>query len=80
MGELDWLLNNLASTVLGVRSAVILSPDGLPLGRSPGLSEDDADHLAAPASASKATQVPRPAGVSNRSAASISMIVWLKAP
>ena len=47
MGELDWLLNNLASTVLGVRNAVILSPDGLPLGRSPGLSEDDADHLAA---------------------------------
>jgi predicted regulator of Ras-like GTPase activity (Roadblock/LC7/MglB family) len=47
VGELDWLLNNLASTVLGVRNAVILSPDGLPLGRSPGLSEDDADHLAA---------------------------------
>ena len=51
MGELDWLLNNLASTVLGVRSAVILSPDGLPLGRSPGLSDDDADHLAALAAA-----------------------------
>jgi len=47
VGELDWLLNNLASTVMGVRSAVILSPDGLTLGRSPGLSEDDADHLAA---------------------------------
>jgi len=47
VGELDWLLNNLASTVLGVRNAVILSPDGLPLGRSPGLTEDDADHLAA---------------------------------
>ena len=43
MGELDWLLNNLASTCLG-QSAVILSPDGLPLGRSPGLSDDDADH------------------------------------
>lgn len=47
MGELDWLLDDLASTVLGVRHAVILSPDGLPLGRSPGLSEKDADHLAA---------------------------------
>ena len=47
MGELDWLLNNLASTVLGVRHAVILSPDGLPLGKSPGLSENDADHLSA---------------------------------
>ena len=47
MGELDWLLDALSSTVLGVRNAVILSPDGLPLGRSPGLSENDADHLAA---------------------------------
>jgi predicted regulator of Ras-like GTPase activity (Roadblock/LC7/MglB family) len=47
VGELDWLLNDLASSVQGVRSAVILSPDGLPLGRSPGLSEDDGEHLAA---------------------------------
>jgi predicted regulator of Ras-like GTPase activity (Roadblock/LC7/MglB family) len=47
VGELDWLLDALSSTVLGVRNAVILSPDGLPLGRSPGLSENDADHLAA---------------------------------
>jgi predicted regulator of Ras-like GTPase activity (Roadblock/LC7/MglB family) len=45
--ELDWLLYNLATRVGGVRSAVILSPDGLPLGRSPGLSTGDADHLAA---------------------------------
>jgi predicted regulator of Ras-like GTPase activity (Roadblock/LC7/MglB family) len=45
--ELDWLLSNLASAILGVRSAVILSPDGMPLGRSPGLSENDADHLSA---------------------------------
>ena len=37
MGELDWLLDNLVSSVLGVRIAVILSPDGLSLGRSPGL-------------------------------------------
>ena len=47
MGDLDWLLDNLVSSVLGVRIAVILSPDGLSLGRSPGLSEADADHLAA---------------------------------
>jgi predicted regulator of Ras-like GTPase activity (Roadblock/LC7/MglB family) len=47
VGEFDWLLDTLASTVLGVRNAVILSADGLPLGRSPGLSEADADHLAA---------------------------------
>ena len=47
MGDLDWLLDNLVSSVLGVRIAVILSPDGLSLGRSPGLSEADAGHLAA---------------------------------
>jgi predicted regulator of Ras-like GTPase activity (Roadblock/LC7/MglB family) len=44
---LNWLLENLVSTVHRVRQAVILSPDGLPLGNSPGLSGDDADHLAA---------------------------------
>jgi len=45
--ELDWLLHNLEASVGGVRSAVILSPDGLSLGRSPGLSSRDAQHLAA---------------------------------
>ncbi|HEX3963955.1 MAG TPA: roadblock/LC7 domain-containing protein [Trebonia sp.] len=45
--ELDWLLNNLTATVDGVQNAVILSPDGLPLGRSPGLSPTAADTLAA---------------------------------
>jgi predicted regulator of Ras-like GTPase activity (Roadblock/LC7/MglB family) len=53
MGELDWLLANLTSTVLGVRSAVILSPDGLALGRSPGLGEDEAGYLAALAAGSQ---------------------------
>jgi predicted regulator of Ras-like GTPase activity (Roadblock/LC7/MglB family) len=47
LGELDWLLDNLVSSVLGVQIAVILSPDGLSLGRSPGLSEADAGHMAA---------------------------------
>lgn len=47
VGELDWLLEQLSSSVDGVRSAVILSPDGLALGRSPGLSGDDAERLAA---------------------------------
>ena len=47
LGELDWLLDKLVSSVLGVRIAVILSPDCLSLGRSPGLSEADAGHLAA---------------------------------
>ncbi len=46
-GELNWLLENLVSTVDRVRQAVILSPDGLTLGNSPGLSVEDADHLAA---------------------------------
>jgi predicted regulator of Ras-like GTPase activity (Roadblock/LC7/MglB family) len=45
--ELDWLLHNLTDSVDGVQNAVILSPDGLPLGRSPGLSPTDADTLAA---------------------------------
>ena len=47
IGELDWLLDQLAAHTDGVRSAVILSPDGLTLGRSPGLTPDAADHLAA---------------------------------
>jgi predicted regulator of Ras-like GTPase activity (Roadblock/LC7/MglB family) len=45
--ELDWLLANLSATVDGVLNAVILSPDGLPLGRSPGLTDPDAEHLSA---------------------------------
>jgi predicted regulator of Ras-like GTPase activity (Roadblock/LC7/MglB family) len=45
--ELDWLLANLAGTVDGVRYAVILSPDGVTLGRSPEVSEEAAGHLAA---------------------------------
>lgn len=45
--ELDWLLENMAQTVDGVRAAVILSPDGLTLGRSPGLAEAGAEQLAA---------------------------------
>ncbi|MBO0819681.1 MAG: roadblock/LC7 domain-containing protein [Nocardiopsaceae bacterium] len=47
MQELDWLLTDLSETVDGVRSAVILSPDGLALGKSPGLTGADGEHLAA---------------------------------
>jgi len=47
MGKLDWLLANLSATCAGVSCAVVLSPDGLPLGRSPGLSEEESGHLAA---------------------------------
>ena len=49
-GELDWLLANMAETVDRVRQAVILSADGLALGASPGMTRDEADHLAALAS------------------------------
>ncbi|PRY40326.1 roadblock/LC7 domain-containing protein [Umezawaea tangerina] len=49
--ELNWLLEDLVSRVVGARHAVVLSADGLLLGRSPGLSKDDSDHLSAMASA-----------------------------
>jgi predicted regulator of Ras-like GTPase activity (Roadblock/LC7/MglB family) len=52
--ELDWLLHNLSSSVDGIQSAVILSPDGLPLGRSPGLDPTDAETLAALAAGAQA--------------------------
>lgn len=61
MQELDWLLQNLTLGVPGVLNAVILSPDGLPLGRSPGLTVTDADHLAALAAG--ASSLARGAGV-----------------
>src|SRR6185503_10955501 len=50
-GELNWLLEDLVGRVVGARHAVVLSADGLLLGRSPGLSKDDSDHLSAMASA-----------------------------
>jgi predicted regulator of Ras-like GTPase activity (Roadblock/LC7/MglB family) len=46
-GELDWLLANMVETVDHVRQAVILSADGLVLAASPGMAQDEADHLAA---------------------------------
>src|SRR5688500_2146981 len=50
-GELNWLLEDLIQRVVGARHAVVLSADGLLLGRSAGLSRDDSDHLSAMASA-----------------------------
>jgi predicted regulator of Ras-like GTPase activity (Roadblock/LC7/MglB family) len=52
--QLDWLLHNLSSSLDGIHSAVILSPDGLPLGRSPGLDPTDAETLAALAAGAQA--------------------------
>ncbi|MFD9705887.1 roadblock/LC7 domain-containing protein [Lentzea sp. NPDC059081] len=50
-GELNWLLEELIQRVVGARHAVVLSADGLLLGRSAGLSRDDSEHLSAMASA-----------------------------
>jgi predicted regulator of Ras-like GTPase activity (Roadblock/LC7/MglB family) len=51
LNELDWLLNDLVKRVAGVDRAVVLSADGLLIGRSGNLSEADAEHLSAVASA-----------------------------
>ena len=46
-GELNWLLDDLATRVAAVRQAVILSTDGLAVGYSKGLTREDAEHLSA---------------------------------
>lgn len=48
---LDWLLDDLVRRLVGAERAVVLSADGLLLGRSGGLLREDAEHLAAIASA-----------------------------
>jgi predicted regulator of Ras-like GTPase activity (Roadblock/LC7/MglB family) len=45
--ELDWLTNNFASRIPGVRGVIVLSTDGLVLAASSHLGRDDADTLAA---------------------------------
>jgi predicted regulator of Ras-like GTPase activity (Roadblock/LC7/MglB family) len=50
-GEVDWLLDDLVARVVGAQQAVLLSADGLPMGRSRNLSKPDAEHLSAVASA-----------------------------
>jgi predicted regulator of Ras-like GTPase activity (Roadblock/LC7/MglB family) len=49
--ELDWLLDELVKRVAGADRAVVLSSDGLLIGRSSSLSDDDGEHLSAVASA-----------------------------
>ncbi|WP_020667389.1 roadblock/LC7 domain-containing protein [Amycolatopsis nigrescens] len=49
--ELNWLLEDLVQRVVGINHTVVLSADGLLMGRSGELSEDDAEHLSAMASA-----------------------------
>ena len=45
--QLDWLLDGLVSRVEHIRQALILSRDGLTVGKSQALSREDAEHLAA---------------------------------
>ncbi|WP_052849779.1 roadblock/LC7 domain-containing protein [Streptomyces avicenniae] len=45
--RLAWLLTGLVSRTPGARHALVLSRDGLKLSRTPELSEDSADQLAA---------------------------------
>jgi predicted regulator of Ras-like GTPase activity (Roadblock/LC7/MglB family) len=46
-GELDWLIDGLIASVSGIRQAIILSPDGLTLGKAAQMTSGDADHLSA---------------------------------
>jgi predicted regulator of Ras-like GTPase activity (Roadblock/LC7/MglB family) len=48
---LDWLLDDLITRLAGAESAVVLSADGLLMGRSRAVQREDAEHLAAMASA-----------------------------
>ncbi len=49
--RLNWLLDDLVRRLAGAEQAIVLSGDGLLLGRSAALDREDADHLAAMASA-----------------------------
>jgi len=50
-GRLNWLLDDLVRRLAGSEKAVVLSSDGLLLGRSAELDRDGAEHLSAMASA-----------------------------
>ncbi|MBV9843647.1 MAG: roadblock/LC7 domain-containing protein [Kutzneria sp.] len=49
--DLNWLLDNLVERVVDTKHAIVLSTDGLLIGKSGGLSRDDSDQLSAMASA-----------------------------
>jgi predicted regulator of Ras-like GTPase activity (Roadblock/LC7/MglB family) len=49
--RLNWLLDDLVRRLAGAEQAVVLSGDGLLLGRSAALNRESAEHLAAMASA-----------------------------
>ncbi|MBP2330135.1 putative regulator of Ras-like GTPase activity (Roadblock/LC7/MglB family) [Kibdelosporangium banguiense] len=48
--DLNWLLDDMVSRVVGTQHAIVLSADGLLLGKSAGMSKDDSDQLSAIAS------------------------------
>ncbi|MER7279992.1 roadblock/LC7 domain-containing protein [Dactylosporangium sp. NPDC000244] len=45
--SLNWLLDDLVDRVPSVQRSVVLSVDGLMIGASKGLSQEDAEHLSA---------------------------------
>lgn len=49
--HLDWILDDLVKRLVGVRYAVVLSTDGLLLGRSGSMTVEDAEHFSAMSSA-----------------------------
>ncbi|GAB2988160.1 roadblock/LC7 domain-containing protein [Amycolatopsis acidiphila] len=49
--DLNWLLDDFVDRVVAIDRAVLLSADGLLMGRSHELSEEDGEHLSAVASA-----------------------------
>jgi predicted regulator of Ras-like GTPase activity (Roadblock/LC7/MglB family) len=50
-GDLNWLLDDLLTRSVGAQHAVVLSTDGLCVGRSANLTREDSEHLSAMASA-----------------------------
>lgn len=46
-GELSWLLDDLIERVPAARRAVVLSVDGLLMDSSAGMTQEDAEHMAA---------------------------------
>ncbi len=49
--NLNWLLDDLVDRVVGADHAIVLSADGLLIGRSRGLTDEEGEHLSAVASA-----------------------------
>ncbi|GAB3458156.1 roadblock/LC7 domain-containing protein [Actinophytocola sediminis] len=49
--DLNWLLDDLVLRAVGAQHAVVLSTDGLCVGRSRSLNREDSEHLSAMASA-----------------------------